>query len=124
MNIVGAGLTALLLAVVVASAEARADGNELLTQCQQFIKVVEKEPDYDSGRAGMCIGYVEGFISTTTFFSSNLEDDAKLCIPKTVPNGQVVRVLVKYLKDNPAKLNKNKASLVWLAMRDAYPCPK
>jgi hypothetical protein len=118
-----AGIAAAVLMVgMMASGAAMADGNSLLTQCQQFIKAADRETDFDRGQAGMCVGFVEGVVSTTAFFSENLESEAKLCVPKNATNGQLARVVVKYLKDHPAKLNEGKTGLVWLAMRDAYPC--
>lgn len=109
---------------VLCSGAAIADGNTLLTQCQQFVKASDRDRDFNQGEAGMCVGFVEGVLSTTAFFSENLESGARLCVPKTATNGQLARVVVKYLKDNPAKLNQGKTGLVWLAMKDAYPCTK
>ena len=118
-----AGIAAAVVLVgMMASGAAMADGNSLLAQCQQFIKASDREKGYDQGLAGMCAGFVEGVLSTTAFFSESLENDAKLCIPKNATNGQLARVVVKYLNDNPSKLNQGKTGLVWLAMRDAYPC--
>lgn len=115
---------AVMLAGMMVSGAAMADGNALLTQCQQFIKAADGEKDFDRGQAGMCVGFVEGVLSTTAFFGENLDNDAKLCIPKTATNGQLARVVVKYLEDNPAKLNQGKTGLVWLSMKDAYPCKR
>lgn len=112
----------LALTATFASCNALADGNTLLTQCQHFVKAADGEKDFDRSQAGMCIGFIEGVLSTTDFFRENLTSEARLCPPRNATNGQLSRVIVKYLKDNPAKLNQGKTGLVWLAIKDAYPC--
>lgn len=99
-----------------------ADGNELLTQCQSYIKLIDDEKNYSSVNAGACGGFVQGVDSTVQFYSEVLKKDEKYCTPDGVTNTQIVRVVVKFLKDNPQILNKNKTSLVWMALMDAYPC--
>lgn len=106
----------LALTATFASYNALADGNTLLTQA------ADGEKDFDRSQAGMCIGFIEGVLSTTDFFRENLTSEARLCPPRNTTNVQLSRVIVKYLKDNPAKLNQGKTGLVWLAIKDAYPC--
>lgn len=104
------------------SAAIKADGNEFLTQCQHYIKAVESEKDFDRFQAGICSGMVQGVQSTVYFLSDDLKNDAKFCIPADVTNGQSVRIVIKYMKDNPKLLNENRTGLIWLALKDAYPC--
>jgi hypothetical protein len=41
-----------------------------------------------------------------------------------VENGQVVRILLKYIRDNPAKADEPVGALFMFAMREAFPpCP-
>jgi hypothetical protein len=100
------------------------DGNELLRQCQYYIKLadggaVRTDVHFD---AGECSGFVEGVVASTFFYSNDLKKDEKFCVPGTVTYSQSVRVVVKYLKDNPKQLNKSRTGLVWAALKDAYPC--
>jgi hypothetical protein len=104
------------------AAEAKFDGNELLMQCQHFIKLIDDEKGFSPVYAGACGGFVQGVDSTVFFYGEDLEKDAKFCTPKNATNAQLVRIVVKYLKDNPKLLNKDKTTLVWLALKDAYPC--
>lgn len=111
-----------MLASGVATADRKYDGNELLGQCQQYIKLADSEPNYDRIDVGMCAGFVEGVNSMVYFYSDELKKEDKYCMPGSVTNGQMVRILVKYLKDNPKLLNKSNTVLVWSAFKDAYPC--
>lgn len=106
----------------VSAADPKYDGNELLGQCQQFIKAADSEVNFNRVDAGVCGGFVQGVNSTVFFLSGDLENDAKFCTPDGVTNGQLVRIVVKYLKDNPKLLNNSRAGLVWFALKDAYPC--
>jgi hypothetical protein len=98
------------------------DGNELLAHCQQYIKVADSERNYDVLEAGLCAGFIEGVNSTVYFYSDVLKKNEKYCMPDTVKNAQMVRIVVKYLKDNPKLLNQSRTGLVWAALKDAYPC--
>jgi Rap1a immunity proteins len=48
--------------------------------------------------------------------------DADMCIPATVPVDQLRRVIIKWLKDNPTKLNQEAAMLTFAALRNTYAC--
>lgn len=104
------------------AADRKYDGNELLGQCQQYLKLADSEPNYDRIDVGICAGLVEGVNSMVYFYSDLLKKDDKYCMPGNVTNGQMVRILVKYLKDNPKLLNKSNTVLMWSAFKDAYPC--
>jgi hypothetical protein len=113
---------ALALAAALGSGQVLADGNELLRQCQHTIKAAEMEKSFDRFQAGMCLGMVQGVQSTVYFLSDDLNNDSKFCVPTKVSIGQLVRIVVKYLKDNPKLLNESETGLIWLALKDAYPC--
>lgn len=98
------------------------DGNELLAQCQSYIKLIDGETNYNTIEAGACGGFVQGVSSTIDFYSEALKKNEKYCSPDGVTWSQLVRVVVKYLRDNPKTLNDNKTVLAWRALRDAYPC--
>ncbi|KJZ40913.1 MULTISPECIES: Rap1a/Tai family immunity protein [Pseudomonas] len=119
------GIVGAVLAGVSSTANAedpKYDGNELLSQCQQYIKVADSEPDYDRIDAGMCMGFVQGVYGTFSLLSEELNDGIKFCVPGSVTNSQLVRVVVKYLKNHPAQLNLYRTGLVWSALKEAYPC--
>ena len=122
-----AGLAVVALAGMLGSGAAVArgpDGNELLVECQHYIKLVDggtvrNDVHFD---AGTCVGFVLGVANAVYYYSDELKKDQKFCVPDNASNSQLVRVVVKYLNDNPKILNEERMSLVWLALMDAYPC--
>lgn len=121
-GLMAVALVGMLGSWVVSAAQLKQDGNELLGQCQQYVKAADAERNYDQYDAALCTGFMQGVIGTVIFYSETLKKDDKFCLPNNVTNGQLVRILVKFLKDNPKMLNENRVSLVWLAFMDAYPC--
>ncbi|WP_047528492.1 Rap1a/Tai family immunity protein [Pseudomonas sp. 11/12A] len=123
------GLMAIALVGMLGSGGAMAaaprfDGNELLMQCQNYVMLVDggtarTDVHFD---AGVCGGFVQGVANTVYFYSDELKKDLMFCIPDTAPAIQLVRVVVKYLKDNPKDLNVDRMTLVWRSFMDAYPC--
>lgn len=49
------------------------DGNELLRQCQQYIRAADDEKNYDRIDAGMCGGFIQGVDSTFAMLGDNLK---------------------------------------------------
>lgn len=102
-----------------------ADGNKLLAGCQGFIKILEGKASESGGVAeGFCAGYVQGMSDLNTihsvFYAGKVKFD--ICMPQNVNNAQRVRVLIKYLEENPEKLHESEAELVWQAYAKAFPC--
>lgn len=64
----------------------------------------------------------------TGYMVQTLEEHEKIsvmkhaCVPSSVPTNQIVRVAVKYLRDNPERLNMPAAVLVTDAIRSSFPC--
>ncbi len=50
--------------------------------------------------------------------------DKMLCVSERsgIVSGQVIDVVRKYLRDNPENRNESAASLVWVALNQAWPC--
>jgi hypothetical protein len=72
---------------------------------------------------GPCFGLVEGVRNTLVYVNDSLEKDLRICWPKNgIPNGQAIRILVKYLKENPTELNNDQTLLTMVAFKVAYPC--
>ena len=75
--------------------------------------------DYGEARsAGSC----EGMIETAMLFSPNMPADVRGCPP---PQGSVLesaKVLVRYLENNPDRLEEAGITVALEAFRDAWPC--
>ena len=96
-----------------------ADGNQLLLQCQSLIRSMETQApaDYNTGH---CMGVVQAVTDMLVIYQDKLPKN--FCVPSSVTYGQGVRIVVKYLKDNPKLLNNQDTVLVLAAYSDAYGC--
>ena len=75
--------------------------------------------DYVGARsAGAC----EGMIETAMFFAPNLPPDVRACPPALGSILESAKVLLRYLDQNPDRLNVPGITLAFEAFRDAWPC--
>jgi hypothetical protein len=61
-------------------------------------------------------------IETAMFFSPNLLPDVRACPPAQGSILESARVLLRYLDQNPDRLNVPGITLAFEAFRDAWPC--
>lgn len=118
---------AVLLTFLFVSPEIHAterDGNKLLTDCSIAINVMEdvsKEPTQITSTA-YCLGHVRGADDMHNLYRAVSKSKPLYCMPSGVTMGQMVRIIVKYLKENPEQLHEDGTMLIAAALRDAYPC--
>jgi len=124
-----AGMAATLLGTLLVSGQANAvdyaDGNSLLHACAATIRDLNGEaaPGNDSYFDGTCIGIVRGVRDTIDYVSSSLVPGTPhQCIPESINNGQLVRVVFQWLNANPKELDSPGTLLVLMALTSAYPC--
>lgn len=116
-------MASIALAGMVVSGGAMADGNELLEDCQASIRSMEHTSNSDPFGNGQCYGVTEGVLNTMVALSPQLPKESRICLPdEGIKGGQAVRVVYKYLQDNPALLHLEGTTLVNFAFRRAYPC--
>jgi hypothetical protein len=134
----------LLLALISISATAdTADmytGNGLLHVCKRGLNALDGVNQSNSNvEDGLkCINYLTGFdLSHDTIASyraverygtkATLDKQKQqqiYCLPTNVTMGQVARVVVKYLENDPQHLHLGSGALVLSALIEAYPCKK
>jgi hypothetical protein len=68
--------------------------------------------------AGAC----EGMIETAMLFSSNLPPDVRACPPAMGSVLESAKTLLRYLDQNPDRLNLPGITLAFEAFRDSWPC--
>ncbi len=109
----------ILLIFIVAPSRAQSptlnDGNTLLISCQVSVRHLDgTEPTtaFDSFRDGECLGLISGVNYVSL----------KVCPSNGVTLGQSVRVVYKYLRDRPERLNERDAKLAEEAFTQAFPC--
>lgn len=114
-------------AVVVFAASASmafADGNSFLSDCKVAIDAIEGRENI--GRlhdATSCLGLLQGIRDMNDIYTMRLTKEQRLfCIPQKANVGQLARVAIKHLEDNPADLHLRETLLVTEAFIHAYPC--
>ena len=73
----------------------------------------------------MCLGWVEGFEDGFTVHDELLsvpEKDRMVCVPRGVTTIQIVRIIKKYIADNPEKAHRPTRYIASLALARAFPC--
>jgi len=121
------GLILLFYASFANSEAIKNDGNELLNDCNMFIAFgennVDKMNSQTSGEAGYCLGLIKGIGDMQVIYAVWFKSQNEIfCVPKGVSIGQLTRVVIKFLKDNPAILHEANTCLIVKALRNAYPC--
>ncbi len=111
--------------VLVANAEDD-DGNFLLRECKETLNATYQqcEPAVSSMH---CLGYIDGLVAMNDIYKSTVlkgSSQALICLPKEkkLTVGELSRIVVKYLEDNPKQLQESAASLATVALSKAFPC--
>jgi Rap1a immunity proteins len=101
------------------------DGVRLLRACGAAVKQQDgmNVSDQDMLESLWCIGYVQGFLDSISITQSVTGSRQGVCLPpQGVANDQAVRILVKYLRDNPQSLHESGRSSLYIALAKAFPC--
>ena len=94
----------------------RHSGNSLLKLCTETADM------YPFVQYSMCIGYIQGVMDHDQVRADWKKTLKTFCVPNDVTNGQLRKVAMNYLNENPEDLHLNAASLVATALYEAYPC--
>ena len=103
-------------------------GNSFVRQCSAIDK--ETQTAAEAVNAAQCIAYVMGLDFGLRYERSYAEAVTgrklreKYCIPGDVENGQLVRVVLKYIRSHPEDAQKPAPVLIIEALQKAYPCPR
>ena len=125
---------AVLVSTLLFGEPAKADedtttGNYLFEGCNAFaqdtlqgitetdsISAIHTEINQNT-KAWLCAGAIMGVLYMG-------ELDHQLCVPTDVTNGQMLKVVVKYMGDHPDHLNWRYTALIFDALHAAWPCPQ
>jgi len=108
-------------------------GNELLPKCDKFLSRIEVVGDgrfkYDgSTDSAECFGFAQAIHTLAYLYvlddSGIVEKQSilRICPPSGVTVVQMIRMFVKYAKDNPDQLNNDAVFLAMSALGQAYRC--
>jgi hypothetical protein len=95
-------------------------GSDFLEVCSAI-----GEQTGDSVRNATCLSWVEGFRDGFTVHDELLgvpEKDRMICMPRGVTSVQIVRVMKKYIADNPDKAHRATRFIASVALARAFPC--
>ncbi|HKV61344.1 MAG TPA: Rap1a/Tai family immunity protein [Candidatus Acidoferrum sp.] len=76
-------------------------------------------------REATCLGWVEGFAEGFLVYGELLnvpKKDRMACLPRGVTTIQMVRVIQKYLAENPGKAHRPTRYVASIALAGAFPC--
>jgi hypothetical protein len=123
----------LLLVGQPAFAETTLDGNALRRACRNVEQMVEQPEEFVRGPAidgffaGYCLGVVHGVKSFGEVIFTYMEREGltkPVCFPKGITNEHAARMVLKYLIDHPENLRFDTATIVAVALAEAFPCGK
>ena len=99
-------------------------GSDFLQVCSS----IDSERNTDAARIqrdATCLGWVEGFGDGFLVHDELLSvprRDRMACVPRGVTTLQTVRVIKKYLADNPGKAHRPTRYIASIALAGAFPC--
>jgi hypothetical protein len=78
-----------------------------------------------------CSLYLVGFVqavqfenSAFTFVMTGQKHPLPFCLPAGVENAQMVRIVLKYIREHPAEAHEPTPKLVMFVLHQSYPCRK
>jgi hypothetical protein len=80
------------------------------------------------GNLAGCIGYIDGFtegVGMEGLYASAKDKNiasVPFCIPEGAEAGQLIRVVLKYIRNNPELAHEHTAVIIVKSLGKAYPC--
>jgi hypothetical protein len=99
-------------------------GNALLPYCKAGIDGgVSGGNNGQAVYSGICAGIIIG-VSSAMRYNAKTNVNSLLCahIPVEASNGQLARVVIRYMETHPKELHEPLTTLAALALKDAWPC--
>ncbi len=103
-------------------------GNGFFRMCHAVDKATEDMKDIDIFHGNLCLMYLTGiedgiWLQAVSSRSPGHGELLPYCENPNIERIQPVRILLKYIRENPAKAHLRTAELFGLAMKEAFPCP-
>ena len=99
-------------------------GRDFLEVCSR----IDSEGNRDAARIqrdATCLGWIAGFTDGFLVYGELLSvprRDRMACVPRGVTTVQIVRVIKKYLANNPGKAHRPTRYIASIALAGAFPC--
>jgi Rap1a immunity proteins len=98
------------------------NGNQLLSDCKEIIKIAENDPDYRPMPAGRCHGYIISASDVHNAYAEWGHMKPTFCKPDGITSGQLVRIVMKWMEAHSESLHLAASSLVINAFNEVFPC--
>jgi hypothetical protein len=109
-------------------------GNELLHKCTDALRSIDRSVQstsgYETANREWCTGYIKGLVdgyqdaTVDVNMGLGVQIPSPLCLPwHQIIVEQLIRIVVKYLREYPQDLHLPSGMLAAAAVRDAFPCP-
>jgi hypothetical protein len=103
-------------------------GNGFFRMCHATDKATEEMTNTEIFHGNLCLSYLAGiedgiWLQADSARSPGHGEPLPYCINPNVQRIQPVRILLKYIRDNPAKAHLRTVELFGFAMKEAFPCP-
>lgn len=118
---------ALFVALLAVPAAFAQDGNKLLEACTAAESVLDDRTTSltSSVNGTWCAGYVAGIRDANNMAQGyNVGGVFKACIPLDVKSGQLIRLLLKSMREHPEELHQSAAVVAQSTLNAAFPCAK
>ena len=122
-------LAATLLWSLSTHALSKVTGAMLLHDCRAAVKSTDISPRLtleEDRAADRCIGYTQGVMDSNAFWHTIDERDhnkmVHYCIDLGASTEQIIRIVVKYLEENPKELSENGWVCFQAALLRSFPC--
>ena len=127
MKYISGLLVAGLFFLFTGNARAAFDGHALLQKCEPMEKLYNDPASLSSSEATgviYCMGYIDSFMDTFRFqVQSRIVTGVPYCLPEEAPaKRETARAVVGYMKGHPEDLDKPAGYLLFMGLREAYPC--
>ena len=110
---------AIVMTITVSSMSAQTTGDQFLWRCTG--ETLSK----DAAAVGeiACLSYLGGLLDATSIQAELSPQSRLLCLPAGgISADQARRVVVKWLKEHPKDLHNPARTMVFAALREAFPC--
>jgi len=104
-------------------------GNAFLRLCSSVEK--EQRTPAEGQEGAGCILYIAGFVqgvevgnTATTLQMKPTTVPLPFCRPATTETAQLVKIVLKYIRENPEEAHQDTMLVAMWAFQKAFPCPK
>jgi hypothetical protein len=129
MKVMSIMVAVFVLMTAVSAVAVQRSGNDIRLDCSNLIRTESSESlskDKILG-VGYCIGLIDGLVTFNYVYETVLQVEGKgevvqMCLPERISTRQMATTIVKFLDDNPGRLQESGQALAAQALVTAYPC--